>query len=79
MNRRRVTTSSVGLLLLLLAAGTARGQTLLTETTWGGAGSDVAEAVATSADGSSHLVGITDSFTVDQFGIPSARIFVRYR
>ena len=42
----------------------------------GGAGSDVADAVATSADGSSHVVGITDSFAVDQFGNPSARIFV---
>ena len=61
---------------LSIAAGTAQGQTLFTETTWGGAGSDVAEAVATSADGSSYVVGITDSFAVDQFGNPSARIFV---
>ena len=76
MKRSRVTTTSIGLLLLFLAAGTAQGQTLLIETTWGGAGSDVAEAVATSADGSSYVVGITDSFAVDQFGIPSARIFV---
>jgi uncharacterized delta-60 repeat protein len=76
MNRKRVTISSVGLLLLSLAAGTAQGQTLLTETTWGGTGSDVAEAVATSADGSSYVVGITDSFAVDEFGQPSPRIFV---
>ncbi len=74
MKRRRVTTTSIGLLLLFLA-GTAQGQTLLSETTWGGAGGDVAEAVATSADGSSYVVGITDSFAVDQFGNPSARIF----
>ena len=74
MKRRRVTTTSIGLLLLFLA-GTAQGQTLLSETTWGGAGSDVAEAVATSVDGSSYVVGITDSFAVDQFGNPSARIF----
>jgi hypothetical protein len=47
-----------------------------TETTWGGAGSDVAEAVETSADGSSYVAGITDSFAVDQFGTPSPRIFV---
>jgi uncharacterized delta-60 repeat protein len=76
MNRRCVTRSSVGLLLLLLTTGTAQGQTLLSETTWGGVGSDVAEAVATSADGSSYVVGITDSFAVDQFGTPSPRIFV---
>ena len=73
---KHVTTSGVGLLLLVLAAGPAQGQTLLTETTWGGAGSDVTEAVAISADGSSYMVGITDSFTTDQFGTPSPRIFV---
>jgi hypothetical protein len=76
MKRRRVTTTSIGLLLLFLAAGTAQGQTLLIEKTWGGGGSDVAEAVATSADGGFYVVGITDSFAVDQFGNPSARIFV---
>src|SRR4029434_6252372 len=65
-----------GVLLLLLAPHTARGQTLLTQTTWGGAGSDVAEGVASAADGSSYVVGITDSFTNDQFGNPSPRIFV---
>ncbi len=76
MKRSRVTTTSIGLLLLFLAAGRGRAQTLSSETTWGGAGSDVAEAVATSADGSSYVVGITDSFAIDQFGNPSARIFV---
>jgi uncharacterized delta-60 repeat protein len=76
MNGRRVTTSAIGLLLLLLAGRTAQGQILLTETTWGGAGSDVAEAIATSSDGSSYVAGITDSFTVDQFGTPSPRIFL---
>ena len=72
MKRRRVTATSIGVLLLFLAAGTAQGQTLSTETTWGGAGSDVAEAVATSADGSSYVVGITDSFAVDH-SVPRAR------
>jgi hypothetical protein len=76
MHCERVTISGVGILLLFLAARTAQAQTLLTETTWGGAGSDVAEAVATSADGSAYVAGITDSFAVDQFGSPSARIFV---
>jgi hypothetical protein len=62
--------------VLLLTAGRAQCQTLLTQTTWGGAGSDVAEAVAISSDGASYLVGITDSFALDQFGTPSPRIFV---
>jgi hypothetical protein len=59
-----------------LSIGSVQGQTLLTETTWGGVGSDVAEGVASAADGSSYVVGITDSFTTDQFGTPSPRIFV---
>jgi hypothetical protein len=63
-------------LLLMLVAATAHGQSLLTQTTWGGSGSDVADGVATAADGSSYLVGLTDSFTTDQFGTPSPRIFV---
>ena len=65
-----------GLLLMTLSGATAHAQTLLTQTTWGGAGSDVAEGVATAADGSSYVVGLTDSFTVDQFGTPSPKIFV---
>jgi hypothetical protein len=65
-----------GLFLLALAGGPAHGQTLLTETTWGGTGSDVATGVATAADGSAYLVGSTDSFAVDQFGQPATRIFV---
>jgi uncharacterized delta-60 repeat protein len=59
-----------------LAIGSVQGQTLLTETTWGGAGSDVADGVASAADGSSYVVGISDSFTFDQFGNPSPKIFV---
>src|SRR5262245_65934520 len=61
---------------IALAIGSVQSQTLLTETTWGGGGSDVAEGVASAADGSSHLVGITDSFTIDPFGNPSPKIFV---
>jgi len=41
-------------LLWVAFAATAQAQTLLSETTWGGSGSDVAEGVATAADG--HLV-----------------------
>jgi uncharacterized delta-60 repeat protein len=58
-----------------ISIGNLQGQTLLTETTWGGAGSDVAESVASGADGSSYVVGITDSFTIDPFGNPSPKIF----
>jgi len=65
-----------GLPLLLFVPHTARGQTLLTQTTWGGNGSDVSEGVALAADGASYVVGITDSFTTDQFGNPSPRIFL---
>jgi uncharacterized delta-60 repeat protein len=64
------------ILSITLAIGSVQGQTLLTETTWGGVGSDVAEGVASAADGSSYVVGITDSFTTDQFGNPSPKIFV---
>src|SRR5919106_749571 len=59
-----------------LSIGTLHSQMLLTETTWGGVASDVAEAVASAADGSSYVVGITDSFTTDPFGNPSPKIFV---
>jgi uncharacterized delta-60 repeat protein len=76
MKCKGVNSAAVGLLLLLLAPPTAQGQTVLTQTTWGGVGSDAAEGVASAADGSSYVVGITDSFTTDQFGQPSPKIFV---
>jgi hypothetical protein len=66
----------VGLLWVTFTAATAPAQTLLSETTWGGNGSDVSEGVATAADGTSYVVGITDSFTTDPFGTPSPRIFL---
>src|SRR5262245_66421740 len=62
--------------VVALSIGNLQGQTLLTETTWGGTGSDVAEGVASGADGSSYVVGITDSFTIDPFGNPSPKIFL---
>jgi hypothetical protein len=47
-------------LLLVPARGTARGQTLLTQTTWGGgAGDDFADAIATAPDGSSYRSAIS--------------------
>ncbi len=64
------------ILSIALAIGSVRSQTLLTETTWGGVGSDVAEGVASGADGSSYVVGITDSFATDPFGNPRPTIFV---
>jgi hypothetical protein len=68
--------ASLGSFLLALAAATAHGQDLLTETTWGGTGAEVATGVAIAPDGSAYLVGSTDSFAVDQFGQPATRIFI---
>lgn len=59
-----------------LLAGTAHGQTLRSETTWGGQGADIAHGVVVGADGSSYMVGLSDSFTFDQFGQPRAAIAV---
>ena len=56
------------MLALALLAGTALGQTLRSETTWGGQNADIAHGVAVAADGSSYVVGISDSFTFDEFG-----------
>lgn len=55
-------------LLLLALVGTpvpAHPFTLLSETTWGGSGSDIGETVAVSADGSVYVAGRTGSFTTD--------------
>lgn len=61
--------------ILAGASGCNRaGQTLLSETTWGGTGSDVAHGVAVAPDGSSYKVGLSDSFTTDQFGNPRPAI-----
>ena len=68
--------ASLGWACVTLAQGPAYGQNLVTEATWGGAGADVATAVATGADGSTYLVGSTDSFAVDVFGQPATRLFI---
>ncbi len=68
MKSRFVIPAWLGVLLLLLAPGGAAGQTLLTETTWGGVGAEFIGDVATAADGSAYAVGTTDSFAVDEFG-----------
>jgi Domain of unknown function (DUF5122) beta-propeller len=68
--------AGLGSILLVFSAGAVHGQTLLTETTWGGVGADIATGVARAADGSAYLVGTTDSFAVDQFGNPAARGYI---
>jgi hypothetical protein len=40
--KKCVAPAAAAVLLLVLAVGTAHGQTLLTQTTWGGGGADVA-------------------------------------
>src|SRR4029453_7119368 len=82
INKQKSVTSSklllpcVALLWVAFATANATAQTLLSETTWGGSGSDVAEGVAMAADGTSYVVGVSDSFATDQFGNPSPRIFL---
>jgi hypothetical protein len=68
--------AGMGLALLALAEGPAHAQGLLAEMTWGGVNAEVATAVATTADGSTYLVGSTDSFAVDPFGQPATRMFI---
>ena len=68
--------AGLGSFLLALSANSAQGQALVTETTWGGTGADVATGVATASDGSAYLVGSSDSFAVDQFGQPATRIYI---
>ena len=76
MKCRSVINVAIGMMLIALEAAPARSQSLLSQTTWGGAGSDVASGVAMAPDGSTCVVGISDSFATDQFGTPSPRIFV---
>jgi uncharacterized delta-60 repeat protein len=63
-------------LFVLTLSGSAMGQSLLSEATWGGPGTDAPNGTAVAADGSAYVVGITDSFTTDVFGQPSPSIFV---
>jgi uncharacterized delta-60 repeat protein len=44
------------------SAAAAPAPSLISETTWGGAGSDVTEGAAVTSDGGTYLVGFTDSF-----------------
>ena len=74
--RTRPSAAGLAWILLLCSAGAVQGQTLITETTWGGAGADIATGVARAADGSVYLVGTTDSFAVDPFGNPAPRGYI---
>lgn len=56
----------VALSSLLLAIAPARAATIASETSWGGAVSEVTSGVAVAADGSTYLTGFTTSF--DPFG-----------
>jgi len=76
MKCRSVINVAIGMMLIALEAAPARSQSLLSQTTWGGAGADVASGVAMAPDGSTCVVGVSDSFATDQFGTPSPRIFV---
>ena len=77
MKRHAICAPGLTLCLLLALAGKpTHAQALLTETTWGGPGADVATAVATAPDGSAYLVGSTDGFAVDPFGQPATRMFI---
>jgi len=72
--KRMISSAILG--LLVVAAGTAQGQTLQSQTTWGAPGAEFSGGVATAPDGSAYLTGTSDSFAVDQFGAPDPRIFV---
>jgi uncharacterized delta-60 repeat protein len=64
--RRRAVQLALPLLVAVAAAVPARAATLQSETTWGGAVSEVTNGSAVAADGSSYLAGFTTSF--DQSG-----------
>ena len=72
--RRTMSLAIVG--LLVFSASTAYGQTLQSETTWGGPGAEFAGGVAVAPDGSSYFTGTSDSFAVDEFGSAVPRIFL---
>src|SRR5262245_40712516 len=76
-NRSLIRGIVLGTVALLLLEGAAQGQTaVLTQTTWGGFGNEVSSGIAVAVDGSTYITGTADSFTTDQFGNPSASIFL---
>src|SRR5262244_1780109 len=82
-----ILSAGVGLLALALAAAPVGAQTLLSpvgtptllsQTTWGGAGNESANGIAVAADGSSYVVGTSDSFLTDQFGFRPGIFLVKF-
>lgn len=61
IGRRRLLVASVVLAAVAVVA-TARAASVISETTWGGPGSEVTNGAAVAADGSSYLSGFTNSF-----------------
>ncbi|HXD15998.1 MAG TPA: hypothetical protein VN654_03210 [Vicinamibacterales bacterium] len=75
--KRECVMSGAVVCLLGMLSGSAYGQSaVVSETTWGGFGVDAPSGVAVAVDGSSYVTGITDSFTRDQFGNSSPKIFL---
>ena len=62
---------ALGVVVLLTAAAPAHAATLISETTWGGAASEVVGDTAVAPDGSTYVAGFTTSF-----GTSSPTIFV---
>jgi ABC-type phosphate transport system substrate-binding protein len=59
--RRRLLVVAVALAAVVVVA-TARAASVISETTWGGPGSEVTNGAAVASDGSSYLTGFTNSF-----------------
>lgn len=63
------------LALPAVASAGLAGPTLLSQTTWGGPGTDEGGGIAVTSDGSAYVTGLSDSFTTDAFGNPTPAIF----
>ena len=61
--------AALSALALLAAAASASAATLVSETTWGGAGSEAVGDAAVASDGSTYLAGFTTSFATNQSAI----------
>jgi ABC-type phosphate transport system substrate-binding protein len=61
ISRRRLLAVVMAVMAAALVAG-ARAATVVSETTWGGALSEVTNGAAVASDGSSYLTGLTTSF-----------------
>lgn len=68
--KSRAVLAALPLIVMVVAAGSTGAATLLSETTWGGPGSEVTNGSAVAPDGSTYLAGFTTSF--DEFGQENA-------